>query len=202
MKRFWESGEIKVYKGQGWKPLLDACDLQSLRRHCMKNCHASVINIATWPQEYLGKLLTLNTIQLCMKRRKFETVSRKKGNHLFRLFRNASEFFRLELAWDEWKESFSSFLWEKKTEVRLCYGACIWYEGAGMDDLPFCESLYENFGQVQATVKVVRIHDWLAYEESIVAMVEMLKTYSERTNTDLPFRNGTICIFSHQARRM
>ncbi len=35
IKRFRETGEISVRKGQGWRPLLDAHGLWALRRHCI-----------------------------------------------------------------------------------------------------------------------------------------------------------------------
>ncbi len=35
IKRFRETGEISVRKGQGWRPLLDARGLWALRRHCI-----------------------------------------------------------------------------------------------------------------------------------------------------------------------
>ncbi len=45
IKRFRETGEISVRKGQGWRPLLDACGLRALRRHCITHRHDSVIDI-------------------------------------------------------------------------------------------------------------------------------------------------------------
>ncbi len=45
IKRFRETGEISVRKGQGWRPLLDAHGLQALRWHCITNRHDSVIDI-------------------------------------------------------------------------------------------------------------------------------------------------------------
>ena len=57
LKRFRESGEISVRKGQGRKPLLNAHDHQAPRRYCLRNYHATMINLATWAQEYFGKSL-------------------------------------------------------------------------------------------------------------------------------------------------
>jgi len=45
VKRFRESGETSVLKGQGQKPLLE--ELGALRQHCMRNRHATMINTAT-----------------------------------------------------------------------------------------------------------------------------------------------------------
>ena len=55
VKRFRESGEISVHKGHGKKPLLNACDHQALRRYCLRNCHATMMDIATWARQYFGK---------------------------------------------------------------------------------------------------------------------------------------------------
>ncbi len=48
IKRFRETGEISVRKGQGWRPLLDARGLRALRRHCITHRHDSVIDITKW----------------------------------------------------------------------------------------------------------------------------------------------------------
>ncbi len=62
MNRFTETGEISVHKEQGWRPLLDARGLRSLRRHCITHRHDSVIDITEWAQEYFQKPLSVNTI--------------------------------------------------------------------------------------------------------------------------------------------
>ncbi len=63
IKRFRETGEICVRKGQGQRPLLDARGLWALRRHCITHRHDSVIDITKWAQEYFQKPLSLNTIR-------------------------------------------------------------------------------------------------------------------------------------------
>ncbi len=62
IKRFRETGEISVRKGQGRRPLLDARGLRALRRHCITHRHDSVIDITKWAQEYFQKPLSVNTI--------------------------------------------------------------------------------------------------------------------------------------------
>ncbi len=59
IKRFRETGEISVCKGQGRSPLLDAHGLRSLRRNCITH---SVIDITKWAQEYFQKPLSVNAI--------------------------------------------------------------------------------------------------------------------------------------------
>ncbi len=63
IKRFRETGEISVCKGQGRRPLLDARGLWALRRHCITHRHDSVIDITKWAQEYFQKPLSVNTIR-------------------------------------------------------------------------------------------------------------------------------------------
>ncbi len=55
IKRFRETGEISVRKGQGRRPLLDACGLRALRWHCITHLHDSVLEITKWAQEYFQK---------------------------------------------------------------------------------------------------------------------------------------------------
>lgn len=52
VKCVWEVADISVRKRQGRKPLLNVCDLLALRQDCLRNCHASVSNIATWAIVY------------------------------------------------------------------------------------------------------------------------------------------------------
>ncbi len=63
IKRFRETGEISVRKGQGRRHLLDARGLQAFRRHCITHRHDSVIDITKWAQEYFQKSLSVNTIR-------------------------------------------------------------------------------------------------------------------------------------------
>ncbi len=62
IKRFRETGEISVRKGQGRRPLLDAHGLRARRRHCITHRHDSVIDITKWAQEYFQKPLSVYTI--------------------------------------------------------------------------------------------------------------------------------------------
>ncbi len=62
IKSLRETGEISVHKGQGQRPLLEACGLRALRRHCITHRHDSVIDIIKWAQEYFQKPLSVNTI--------------------------------------------------------------------------------------------------------------------------------------------
>ncbi len=59
IQRNWR---ISVHKVQGRRPLLNACGLRALRRHCITHRHDSVIDITKWAQEYFQKPLSVNTI--------------------------------------------------------------------------------------------------------------------------------------------
>ncbi len=63
IKRFIETGQISLRKGQGRRPLLDAHGLRALRRHCITHRHDYVIDITKWAQEYFQKPLLVNAIR-------------------------------------------------------------------------------------------------------------------------------------------
>ncbi len=63
IKKFRETGELSVRKGQGRRPLLDTRGLQALRQHCITHRHDSLIDITKWAQEYFQKPLSVNTIR-------------------------------------------------------------------------------------------------------------------------------------------
>ncbi len=79
IKRFRETGEISVRKGQGRRPLFDARGLRALRRLCITHRHDSVIVITKWAQEYLQKPLSVNTIRraICRCQLKLNHAKRK-----------------------------------------------------------------------------------------------------------------------------
>ncbi len=79
IKRFRETGEISVHKGQGRRPLLDARGLRALRWHCITHRHDSVIDITKWAQEYFQKPLSVNTIHraICRCQLKLYHAKRK-----------------------------------------------------------------------------------------------------------------------------
>ncbi len=80
IKRFRETGEISVRKGQGWRPLFDARGLRALRRHCITHRHDSDDDdITKWAQEYFQKPLWVNTIRhdICRCQLKLYHAKRK-----------------------------------------------------------------------------------------------------------------------------
>ncbi len=103
IKRFRETGEISVRKGQGRRPLLDVRGLRALRRHCITHRHASVIDITKWAQEYFQKPLSVNTIcraicrcqlKLChAKRKPYVNMVQKRRRVLWAKFQSEKVFY-------------------------------------------------------------------------------------------------------------
>ncbi len=77
IKRFRETGEISVRKGQGRRPLLRA-----LRRHCITHRHDSVIDITKWAQEYFQKPLSVNTIRRAICRCQLKHYHAERNPHV------------------------------------------------------------------------------------------------------------------------
>ncbi len=79
IKRFKETGEISVRKGQGRRSWLDVRGLRALRRHCISHRHDSVIDITKWAQEYFQKPLSVNIIcrAICRCQLKLYPAKRK-----------------------------------------------------------------------------------------------------------------------------
>ncbi len=82
IKRFRETGEISVHKGQSQRPLLDACGLRALRRRCITHLHDSVIDITKWAQEYFQKPLSVNTIRRAICRCQLKLIHAKRKPHM------------------------------------------------------------------------------------------------------------------------
>ncbi len=105
-KRFRETGEISVRKGQGRRPLLDARGLQALRQHCITHRHDYVIDITKWAQEYFQKPLLVNTIRraICRcqlnlyhaKRKPYVNMVQKRRRVLWVKAHLKIDFFKLE----------------------------------------------------------------------------------------------------------
>lgn len=72
-----ENLEQSLRKGQDLKTILDARNLQALRRHCITHTNATVMEITTWPQAYFQKTLLVNTIH-CVIRRCWLKIYRSK----------------------------------------------------------------------------------------------------------------------------
>ena len=115
VKRFRESGEILVHKGQGQKPLLNEHVHWALRRYCLRNRHATMMDIVTWAWEYFGKSLSLNTALRCVKKIQLEMV-------LLILDRHAAKFSGPEGIWNWLKDSGNVFSGQMSPHFSLFFG--------------------------------------------------------------------------------
>ncbi len=77
IKRFRETGEISVRKRQE-RPLLDACGLRALRRHCITHRMILSLTLLNGPQEYFQTPLSVNTIRRVICRCKLKLYHSKR----------------------------------------------------------------------------------------------------------------------------
>ncbi len=139
IKRFRETGEISVRKGQGRRPLLDARGLRALRRHYITHRHDSVIDITKWAQEYFQKPLLVNTIRraICRCQLKLYHGKRKPYVNMVQK-RRCALWAKAHLKWtvSKWK----SVLWSDESKFDILVGnhGCrvLWAKEEG--DLPAC----------------------------------------------------------------
>ncbi len=121
IKRFRETGEISVRKGQGRRPLLDARGLQALRRHCITHRHDSVIDITKWAQEYFQKPLSVNTTRraICRCQLKLYHAERKLYVNMVQKRRRVL-WTKAHLKWtvSKWK----SVLWSDESKFDILVG--------------------------------------------------------------------------------
>ncbi len=143
IKRFRETGEISVSKGQGWRPLLDARGLRALRRHCITHRHDSVIDITKWAQEYFQKPLSVNTIHCAIYRQlKLYHAKRKPFVNMVQKCRCVL-WAKAHLKWtvSNWK----SVLWSDESKFDILVG------NKEEGDLPAC---YQRSVQKPASLMV------------------------------------------------
>ncbi len=121
IKRFRETGEISVRKGQGRKPLLDACGLRALRQHFITHRRDCVTDITKWAQEYFQKPLLVNTIcrAICKCQLKLYHAKRKPYVNMVQKRRRVL-WAKAHLKWtvSKWK----SVLWSDKSKFDILVG--------------------------------------------------------------------------------
>ncbi len=120
IKRFRETGEISVRKGQGWRPLLDAYGLRALRRHSITHRHDSVIDITKWAQEYFQKPLSVNISRaICRCQLKLYHAKRKPYVNMVQKRRRVL-WAKAHLKWtvSKWK----SVLWSDESKFDILVG--------------------------------------------------------------------------------
>ncbi len=121
IKRFRETGEVSVRKGQGRRPLLDARGVRALRRHCITLRHDSVIDITKWAQEYFQKPLSVNTVRraICRCQLKLYHAERKPYMNMVQKRRHVL-WAKAHLKWtvSKWK----SVLWSDESKCDILVG--------------------------------------------------------------------------------
>ncbi len=121
IKRFRETGEISVRKGQGRRPLLDARCLRALKRHCITHRHDSVIDITKWTLEYFQKPLLVNIIHraICRCQLKLYLAKRKPCVNAVQKRRHVL-WVKAHLKWtiSKWK----SVLWSDESKFDILVG--------------------------------------------------------------------------------
>ncbi len=161
IKRFRETGEISVRKGQGRRPLLDAHGLWALRRHCFTHRHDSVIDITKWAQEYFQKPLSVNTIRraICRCQLKLYHAKRKPYVNMVQKRRRVL-WAKAHLKWtvSKWK----SVLWsdESKFDILVVNHGCRVLRAKEEGDLPAC---HQRSVQKPASLIVWGVHKCIRY---------------------------------------
>ncbi len=125
IKRFRESGEISVRKGQCRRPLLDACDLRALRWYCITHWHDSVIDITKWAQEYFQKPLSVNTIHCAICRCKLKLYHAKRKPYVNMVQKRCRVLWvkaHLKLTVSKWK----SVMWSDESKFDILVGNHEW----------------------------------------------------------------------------
>ena len=123
IKRFRESGEITAWKRQGRKPTLNARDLRSLRRHCIKNRHQCVKDITTWAQEHFRKPLSVNTVRRYIRKCNLKLYYAKQKPFINNTQKRRRLLWaRAHLRWTDAK--WKSVLWSDESTFQIVFGKC------------------------------------------------------------------------------
>ncbi len=199
MKRFRETGEISVRKGQGWRPLLDARGLWALRRHCITHRHDSVIDITKCAQEYFQKPLSVNTIRraICRCQLKLYHAKRKPYVNMVQKRRRIL-WAKAHLKWtvSKWK----SVLWSDESKFDLLvrnHGRRV-LRAKDEGDLPAC---YQRSVQKPASLMVWEVHKCIRYGQLACfgRHYACWKVYKVLEQHMLPYRwrlfQGRPCVF-------
>ncbi len=126
-------------KGQGRRPLLDACGLRALRQHCITHRHDSVIDITKWAQAYFQKPLSVNTIRraICRCQLKLYHAKRKPNVNMVQKSRRVLwAKAHLKCPVSKWK----SVLWSDESKFDILvgnHGRCV-LRAKEEGDLPAC----------------------------------------------------------------
>ncbi len=196
IKRFRETGEISVRKGQGRRPLLDARGLQALRRHCITHRHDSVFDITKWAQEYFQKPLSVNTIcrAICRCQLKLYHAKRKPYVNMVQKHRRVL-WAKAHLKWtvSKWK----SVLWSDESKFDILvgnHGRCV-LQAKEEGDLPAFQ-----FSSKASISDGMGVHKCIPYGQLACFgwHYECWKVYKGFRATYAPFQ--TTCISAGQCK--
>ena len=104
-----------------WK--LNASDLWSFRRHCIKNWYVSVMDLTTWAPEYFEKLSSINILSCCIRKCKLGLyhAQHKSQRNISTMSRNTSDFSGLGIICNGLMLS-GSILSSDKPTFQVVYG--------------------------------------------------------------------------------
>lgn len=123
IKRFRESGEISARKRQGRKPTLNAHDLWSLGRPCIKTWHQCEKDITTWAQEHFRKPLSVNTVRRNICKCKLKLYYAKWKPYVNNTQKHRRLLWaRAHLRWTYAK--WESVLWSDESTFQIVFGNC------------------------------------------------------------------------------
>uniref|UniRef100_A0AAR2L1I4 Transposase Tc1-like domain-containing protein n=1 Tax=Pygocentrus nattereri TaxID=42514 RepID=A0AAR2L1I4_PYGNA len=152
IKRLRESAEISTSNWQGRKPTLNARDLRSLRRHCIKNRHHSVTDITTWAQEHFRKPLSVNTVHRSIYKCKLKLCHAKRKPYINNTQKRRQLLWaRAHLRWTDAK--WKSVLWSDESTFQIVFGNhghCVLRAKEGKD----CPDCYQHKVQKPASLMV------------------------------------------------
>ncbi len=133
IKRFRETGEISVRKGQGGRPLLDAPGLRALSWHCITDRHDYLIDITKWAQEYFQKPLSVNTIRCAIWRCQLQFYHAKRKPYV-NMVQKRHDYLKWTVP--KWK----SVLWSEESKFDVIFGNqwCHVLQAKEEGDLPAC----------------------------------------------------------------
>ena len=103
------------------KPILDACDLRALRRHCIKNRHDSVTEITAWAQDHFRKSSSVNTVPRAIHKCKLKLYHAKKKPYVNTIQKRCRPLWaKAHLKWTEAK--WKTVLWSHKSKCEMVFG--------------------------------------------------------------------------------
>lgn len=156
IKRFRETGEISVRKGQRRRPLLDACGFRALRRHCITHRHDCINDITKWAQEYFQKPLSINTIRRAISRRQLKLYHAKRKPYVNMVQKRRRVLWakaHLKCTISKW----NSVFWSDESDGMMVH-KCIQYgQLACFGRLCECLKVYKGYRTTYAALQTTSI---------------------------------------------